>query len=61
MDNTFNKTYELGGPNDYTWKKIINIISNAYGKNKWTMPAPVIPIKILAYLFDSFKWFPITN
>ena len=24
-------------------------------------PAPVIPIKILAYLFDSFKWFPITN
>ena len=61
MDNTFNKTYELGGPNDYTWKEIINIISNAYGKNKWTMPAPVIPIKILAYLFDSFKWFPITN
>ena len=61
MDNTFNKTYELGGPNDYTWKEIINIISNAYGKNKWTIPAPVIPIKILAYLFDSFKWFPITN
>ena len=61
IDNTFNKTYELGGPNDYTWKEIIKIISNAYGKNKWTMPAPVIPIKILAYLFDSFKWFPITN
>ena len=61
MDNTFNKTYELGGPNDYTWKEIINIISNAYGKNKWTIPAPVIPIKILAYLFDSFKWFPITT
>ena len=61
MDNTFNKTYELGGPNDYTWKEIIKIISNAYGKNKWTIPAPVIPIKILAYLFDSFKWFPITN
>ena len=61
MDNTFNNTYELGGPNDYTWKEIIKIISNAYGKNKWTIPAPVIPIKILAYLFDSFKWFPITN
>ena len=61
MDNTFNKTYELGGPNDYTWKEIINIISNAYGKNKWTIPTPVIPIKLLAYLFDSFKWFPITN
>ena len=26
MDNTFNKTYELGGPNDYTWIKIINIL-----------------------------------
>ena len=61
MDDTFNKTYELGGPNDYTWKEIIKVISNAYGKNKWTIPAPVIPIKILAYLFDSFKWFPITN
>tara|TARA_X000001036_G_C20679418_1_gene805392 strand:- start:2174 stop:3094 length:921 start_codon:yes stop_codon:yes gene_type:complete len=61
MDTTFNKTYELGGPDDYTWKEIIKIISNAYGKNKWTIPAPVFPIKVLASFLDSFKWFPITN
>ena len=61
MDDTINKTYELGGIKNYTWKDIIHTISNAYEKNKWTIPVPVFPIKILAYLLGKFKWFPITN
>jgi NADH dehydrogenase len=37
------------------------MISKAYGKNKWVVPAPALPIKILAMLLDSFPWFPISK
>ena len=60
MDNTINKTYNLGH-DSYTWKQLIHIISNSYGKNKWTIPAPVLPIKLIAFLLERFKWFPITR
>ena len=61
MDETIYKTYELGGIQDYTWKEIIYIISSAYGKTKWTIPAPVLPIRAIAFFLERFKWFPITN
>ena len=54
------KTYALGG-DAYYWKDVIKIISGAYGKNKWTIPAPVFPIKIIASLLENFSWFPITK
>ena len=61
MENAIHKTYKLGGPNEYTWKEIINIISQSYGKNKWTLPAPIIPIKFMAFFLERFKWFPVTR
>ena len=57
---TFKKTYHLGGKAIY-WKDIIKIISRAYGKNKWTIPAPAFFIKSLAAIFGQFAWFPITE
>ena len=61
MDSAIHKTYALGGPEQYTWKEIIHIIASAYGKNKWTLPVPVIKIKIIAFFLERFKWFPITR
>jgi NADH dehydrogenase len=55
------KTYELGGLNEYNWKQIITNISLALKKNKWMVPAPVSIVKIVALLFDRFKFFPITR
>ena len=57
---TLKKTYHLGGKAIY-WKDIIKIISGAYGKNKWTIPAPALFIKSLASIFGRFAWFPITK
>ena len=61
MENTIHKTYKLGGPEEYTWKKIIYIISQSYGKNKWTIPAPILPVKLIAFFLEQFKWFPLTR
>jgi len=57
----YNQTYCLGGSKSYDWKEIINTISLALKKNKWIIPAPVAPIKMVAFLLDRFKLFPITR
>ena len=57
---TFKNTYHLGGK-AISWEDIIKIISGAYGKNKWTIPAPAFFIKLLAAIFGRFAWFPITE
>jgi|TARA_Y100000310_G_scaffold91552_1_gene88951 NADH dehydrogenase len=59
-ESSIEKTYHLGGE-AYYWKDIIKIIAEAYGKNKWTMPAPVFAIKGIAALIGRFAWFPITK
>ena len=55
------KTYELGGTKSFNWKEIIKTIASALKKNKFMIPAPVMPIKLVAALFDRFKIFPITR
>ena len=60
-DKSTFQTYKLGGNKDFNWKEIIKTISSSYGKNKWMIPAPVLPIKLAAMLFDGFHWFPISK
>tara|TARA_A100001011_G_scaffold325340_1_gene348259 strand:+ start:68409 stop:69335 length:927 start_codon:yes stop_codon:yes gene_type:complete len=55
------QTYELGGTKSFNWKEIIKTIASALKKNKFMIPAPVMPIKLVAALFDRFKLFPITR
>ena len=60
-DNHYRKTIELGGETELSWKEIIKIISNACGKKKWALPAPIIGVKTVAAVFDRFSWFPVTK
>ena len=60
LEGSIGKVYELGGE-EKTWKEIIKLISKASGKDKFFIPAPVFPIKILATFFDRFGWFPISR
>ena len=59
--NHYMKIYELGGIKSYNWKQIINNISIALRKKKWMLPVPAITVKIIAFLFDRFKFFPLTR
>jgi NADH dehydrogenase len=58
--SSIKKTYCIGGE-AYYWQEIIKTISSAYGKKKWTIPAPAIIIQGIALLFERFQWFPITK
>jgi len=61
QENHYGKTIELGGAKEIIWKDIIQIISNAYGKKKWAVPAPLIAVKTVAAMLDRFSWFPVTR
>ena len=60
MEESIENTYELGGE-EKTWKEIIKLISKVLDRNKFFIPVPVMPIKILASLLDRFSWFPISR
>ena len=55
------KTYPLCGPDALEWRAILKTIGRAVGRNKWTVPVPVFPLKIAAGLLDRFSAFPITR
>ena len=55
------KTFPLGGK-EMTWKEITKNIAIASDReDKIFIPAPVLPVKIVASLFDRFSWFPISR
>jgi NADH dehydrogenase len=55
------RIYELGGTTSYSWAEMIRTISGACGKRKWSMPIPIRVVKLFAFFFDRFSWFPITQ
>ena len=61
QEKHYMQSYNLGGIDTFDWKQIIQTISKALHKNKWMIPTPVIPVKILASLLDRFSFFPITK
>ena len=61
MPESVGRTYELCGPADLSWKNMLQIIARAAGTTKWSLPAPVLPLKILAALFERYEFFPITR
>ena len=56
----YGKIIELGGE-DFTWREMVKIMSNATGKKKLMVPAPVAIVKTVAAIFDRFSWFPVTK
>ena len=59
--STIRQTYEIGGIHLFSWKELVSIIATASGKKKWKIPTPVFPLKVMAFVFDRFSWFPITG
>nr|VFJ53271.1 MAG: NADH dehydrogenase [Candidatus Kentron sp. DK] len=55
------QTYLLCGSKALEWRAILKIIGRAAGRNKWTMPVPVLPMKIAAGLLEGFPSFPLTR
>ena len=55
------RIYELGGTTSYSWREMLQIISDACGKRKWSAPVPTGAVKLAAFFFDRFSFFPVTR
>jgi NADH dehydrogenase len=55
------KIYTLGGPQDVSWREILNTIGNTVGKRKLMLPAPACAVSAVARAFQGFEAFPITH
>ena len=60
LESSKKKTYLLGGE-AYYWPDLVKTMAASYGKKKWMIPAPAIGVKMLAFFFERFAWFPITR
>ncbi len=58
---TIRQSYTLGGPNDLSWKQILNILCVVSSKRKWVLPMPVAGPRFAATLLDKYSWFPISR
>ena len=59
--NTIGKTYELGGPKDYTLSQLLDRIAHAMNRTMIKIPVPFWYMNALASLFEYFPWFPVSR
>ncbi len=59
-DATNNQLYALGGPDELTWGRIIELLMSATNKKKIMIPVPIIIMKITTLLFSWLKMLPVS-
>jgi uncharacterized protein YbjT (DUF2867 family) len=57
---TIGKTYEMGGPEKLTYLEIVRVITGAMKVKKPRLYLPMWLCESLAFLFQTFFWFPFT-
>ncbi|MFC1551550.1 NAD(P)H-binding protein [Candidatus Latescibacterota bacterium] len=55
------KTYELCGPDIFTWRELVGIVAKTVERKKIMLPVPAIAIRFAASILDRYGWFPITR
>ncbi len=53
--------YPLGGPQDLSWKQILQTIGEATGKRVFGFPTPAWAVKVVAGLLDGLDILPVTG
>lgn len=61
MQETFNKSYEAGGPKRYTFTELIDLITRTIGKKVIKIHIPVFVMRWMACLLEEFPSFPLTR
>lgn len=61
-ERAIGKTFEIGGPDILTYNEILDVIGKVIGKSKVrSIHQPLWLMRLMAGLFGSFAWFPVTN
>lgn len=60
-DRSIGQIVALGGPDELSWRQMIEIIAAVVQRKKMMIPVPALLIDLFAKLFDHKSWFPITR
>jgi NADH dehydrogenase len=58
---TVDRTLCLGGPEDLSWREIIERLAAVRGRRKLKVPVPALGLATAAMLLDRFEAFPVTR
>jgi uncharacterized protein YbjT (DUF2867 family) len=61
LPHTENRIYEVGGPKASAFNEIIDTLAEVLGKRVWKVHLPVWTMRLAAFLFGRFAWFPLTT
>ena len=59
--DTIGKTIPLCGPDEISWRSILETIMTATGRRKLMLPVPAWGVSLVASVLDRFESFPITR
>jgi len=60
-DSAVDRTLELGGSEELSWREIIRRVAAASGRRKLIVPVPVAPVRLAAALLERFDFFPLSR
>ncbi len=60
-ERTIGKTYDIGGPDRFSYNRMLDIIGEVLGKKVRKMFVPVFMMKAVACAFEYFSFFPLTK
>jgi len=60
-DQSIGQVLPLCGPEEVSWREILQTIAATIGERKLMLPAPAIGVSAIASLLDRFESFPITR
>ncbi|HTR80754.1 MAG TPA: complex I NDUFA9 subunit family protein [Bacteroidota bacterium] len=55
------KTYDVAGPDRFSYNELLDIVSRVVGVNKIKLHQPMTLMKIAALLFGRFQFFPVSR
>ncbi len=60
-DGSVGKTYDVAGPDRYTYNELLDTVAYAVGKHKIKIHQPMLLMKMMASMFGGFTFFPVSR
>ena len=60
-DGSVGKTYDVAGPDRYTYNELLDMVAYVVGKDKIKIHQPMFLMKMMASMFGGFKLFPVSR
>ena len=61
LENTVGKTYDVAGPDRYTYDELLDVVAYVTGKHKMKFRQPMPLMKLAAAMLGGFKFFPVSS